>query len=407
MNGHPATDLRGLIQGAVRLDGGRDWPAGTRAHQIGDGVKKDKSYATASSGRLALPRHGPGLQRLQEALDSGISGVPAATAREAWARLLNTPTLIVDAGSDSSVASSDCSHRLILASVFRSADEALSDGEITRPRFAAKAELTFHVRSEGGRRSVTDAWLTAEWFDTTRELLTALDRDSAVRTKAPGSDNARIDVVFAPDRVHWANTSETDLAIERIVHLTGMRARTLFLSGDSYAATQARLRSEQPTHLLFVGSAGIAVVRSEFEDRKRGIAHVVDSEDASSLLELLREKIPRIAGIAPNLMLINAPSAPQPARPALPPIDAAACKHVGSRIYVLDRESDLWWTRDDAHHADVQFKTYELQNNTLVWRADHGADHKIAKGKHKGTGTLRVPLRAATSCGNPRSHLLS
>jgi hypothetical protein len=328
-------------------------------------------------------------------------------ARRSDGFLLPSVRALRTSASDSSVASNEYFYRLILGTVFKSADEALSDGAMTRPRFAAKAELTFQVKSESGRRLVADAWLTAEWFDTTRELLTALDRDPTVRTNVPGSDNARIDVVFAPDRVHWANTSGTDLAIERIAHLTGMRARTLFLSGDSYATTQERLRSEQPTHLLFIGSGGIDEVRSEFEDRNRGIAHVVDSEDTSSLLELFREKIPRIAGIVANLMVVNSPSAPRPARPAMPSIDVVACKHVGSRIYVLDRGSGLWWTRDDAHHADVQFKTYELRNNTLVWHADHGADYEVAKGKHKGTGTLRVYLRAATSCGNPRSHLFA
>lgn len=76
MTGDNATNLRRLIRETVRLDGGKDWPVGSRAHVLGDGIKKDKQYATPSSGRLALPRQGPGVERLRATLDSGIPEVP-------------------------------------------------------------------------------------------------------------------------------------------------------------------------------------------------------------------------------------------------------------------------------------------------------------------------------------------
>ncbi|WIB13313.1 hypothetical protein [Curtobacterium sp. MCPF17_052] len=373
---------------------------------LGDGIKKDKQYATPSSGRLALPRQGPGVERLRATLDSGIPEVPPEVAREAWARLLNAPAVIselphvaAESGTGESIK------RLLLAAVFKSVNEKLSDGEISHPRFAVKAELTLRLRLDGGRRTTSDAWLTAEWFDTTRALLSALDDDADVRTRAPGTDAQRVDVVFAADRVHWADGTDMYEAIERIAHLSGMRVRILFLSGANYATTQARLRSEQPTHLLFIGANGIDEVRAEFEARGRGPAHVLAHEERFTLLNEFREKLPRIAGIAANLMLYSAPAQSAEVRPPMPAIDAARCLHVNNRIYVLDSVENVWWTRDDAHHAKVQFKTYALQHETLHWRADHDAEHVAATAKHKGSGTLQVPIASATSCGRPRSHL--
>ncbi|EYT65564.1 hypothetical protein H489_0106835 [Curtobacterium flaccumfaciens UCD-AKU] len=295
----------------------------------------------------------------------------------------------------------------MLAAVFRSADERLADGEMTHPRFAAKATLTLRLESDGQKRFTTDAWLTADWFDSTRALLAALDADPGIRARAPGSGSQRVDVVFAADRVHWADGTDLYEAVERIAHLAGMRARLLFLSGQNYASTRARLRSEQPTHLVFIGSNGIDEVRQEFEVRNRGAAHILEQNNPTDLVGALYEKIPRIGGIAANLMLYSVPPSAPDRLPDMPSIDAIDCKHVNNRVYVLDSIENVWWTRDDAHHARVQFKTYTLQNDTLHWRADHGADHVVAEGKHKGSGTMTVSLKAATSCGNPRRHLFS
>ncbi len=58
----------------------------------------------------------------------------------------------------------------------------------------------------------------------------------------------------------------------------------------------------------------------------------------------------------------------------MPLSGAAECMHLGDVVYVRDVETDLWWTRDHAHHAGAVFKTYRLSGSTLTWVNDHNAD---------------------------------
>ncbi|HEX5859024.1 MAG TPA: hypothetical protein VFY91_13050, partial [Microbacterium sp.] len=67
--------------------------------------------------------------------------------------------------------------------------------------------------------------------------------------------------------------------------------------------------------------------------------------------------------------------------------------------------TDLWWTRDHAHHAGAVFKTYRLSESTLTWVNDHNADGSEFVGKNKGQGTRELSTTKAHSCNFLDRHL--
>lgn len=58
--------------------------------------------------------------------------------------------------------------------------------------------------------------------------------------------------------------------------------------------------------------------------------------------------------------------------------------HHGTRVYLEDTETGLWWTRDDDQHGKSTFKTYTLNSANLEHQADRDAAGEVIVNKHKG-----------------------
>jgi hypothetical protein len=133
---------------------------------------------------------------------------------------------------------------------------------------------------------------------------------------------------------------------------------------------------------------------------------VVDQTDIGEILNSARESLAQLNSVTPALQpLRTLKEEDAPARPAMPLTSPARCLHDdGNRPYVLDSESDLWWTRDTAGHADSVFKTYRERDGVLHHAADTDDKGAIID-KWKGPIGQKISFSTLHGCARPTPHI--
>jgi hypothetical protein len=405
-----AADLRALVKTPLLLTGVAAVPSG-RGHQISPAIKAGRDYPVGSR-RLALPKTGPGVERLQLAIATAIPEIGENYARESWEKLLDTPTLIIEvtptravleaAGIAAGSPNAERFHSVVIGAVFRRTDESFDGGELTAVRSGAVGTLNL-LRMDGSPRATEDAWLTTAWVDSTRAMLVELERIENLALPPLGQSHPRVDVALGP--ALWGAAPQLKEQIERIARLVGVRTTVHRVSDSSIKHVLQSLRTSIPGHLILAGEGipqevGAAFTKEASTSRLLMMLPATPEE----LLQLLRETLARYAGVSPALTPVRADElVTAPIR--LPITAASNCLHVGNRVYVQESGSERWWTRDDYNHGGSAFKTYEKQHMTLHWIADHDVSGKIFDGKHKGSSGREVSIVNARGCANTASHL--
>ena len=405
--------LRRLVEGAVPLGGGRAASQGKGEHALGQGIRARKRYAV-SQGRsdIPLPEVGEGFQRLALEVGTRIPGISPDEETAAWRALLDSPSMAVEVAVPNReillqerITPADISgatlRRVILGTVLHPLNENLDGGTLNAARMAGIAALTVQLGPDG--RQARDAWIDVQWPTSARQLAVSLERFvEPLRSRSPGGevalviDEERVGLVdddFEAALRHAAAVSGFHLAVHR--HTPALRG-----------ATTTGLRRNQPAWLIFVGKGtAINATRDSLADVV-GPSRIqqVDTASRAELHEILRENFIALGGVAPSLHLLqpSAPPSPETASVHKMPIDPADCLHqgAGGHAYVRDRTTDLWWTRDTAGHAETVFKSYKLENATLIHEADMDGEGNVIP-KFKGDVGRRVAIAGLHPCKHP------
>lgn len=392
-----AVDIRVPVGAPLILTGTP--PVGERWHPLGAGVKRKKAYPSMTFGPLALPASGPSLDYLRAMLIEPIPGLPQHLTTEAWKALLSSAPLVADAPLDEdggaelfgSVAGGRL-RRVVLGAV-------LEDGSAAGQRLGAVAQLS--VLLEADDNVPRDARLRADWVPSTRGMLAAFDKIPGLVIGEP--DGPRVTVLLS--EYHALMDPRLPEAIERTGRMAGLKTVVHSMSGSMFGNISDIVMKTPPSHLILAGADLPRSLGDRFAaDRGPNRLHHLRSEAPAELLETLREQLAVFAGVGPGLTSHVVEAAPA-GRPVMPLSGAAECMHLDDVVYVRDVETDLWWTRDHAHHAGAVFKTYQLKGNTLTWVNDHNADGSEYVGKNKGEDTRELSTTGAHSCHHLDSHL--
>lgn len=409
MNGGGAADLRALVRDAVQLDGGRG--GSLKHHELGPGIREKKVFSTDLWGRTALARSGDGLDRLTRQLDEPIFELPKQQAVEVRRKLFGQPTVVAALPVTEELLLADgvemqrslkAYRRICLAAVFVPAGEQLVAGELTGGRVAGIGVYTALMRNSGA--SVEDAWFVAQWADSTTGFVTSLIDLVGIATVEPGADAPRVAIVVTSALAYDDSVVES---IQQLANLIGLRSTILRLQHDNYDSVRGAVTGRVARHLVFVGETGIGDIGDAFMHATEGnrVYAVTDRSPELALLAV-QEQLVRLAGFGPALMKLTARTA-QDVLPVMPIQSPRECYHYSGRVYVLDRVTKRWWTRDDAKHANVRFKSYRRVDNRLEWLADHDANGDPYERKHKGDEGKEVPLAGGHSCPNVKAHLFA
>lgn len=405
-----APDLRRLVDRAVALEA----PSMSKRHPIlGIEVPRKNSYAHPA-GRVPLPTVEAGLRHIRDAFTSPILELDEPERLSAWQALLREPGLVIPLSVPSREelleagvvvpASVEMARvrRVGLAVVARPSIEDISEGYLASGRLAGVARLTVLMRP--GVISAEDAWIHARWVNSTDQLGQQLEELVRVATPAVRGRSARTSLTVVVGTASDAYLDPAQVSkLERIALVHGMKLTIVRRHSVTYGHVREALRTTPPRYLVVVGQADaecldlLQVHRSAVETARQRLVDLSDSPDPASEL---RSVLTAFAGVSPGLYLMGTPPALILERkPPMPAADPGRCMHDPSeRIYVEDKSTKLWWTRDTAGHADAVFKTYRLENKTLIHDACRDADGGVID-KWKGEVGRTIALKGLHACG--------
>ena len=407
----PAVDIRELVKDPIVLTG--KFAVHKSAHPLHSGIAVSRQFPSPSAPPIAIPRGGKGLERLQSLIYTSIPGIGPGQSEEAWVKLLAEGTAIhtipgqVQSGPDGNALNSVDRVRTrsaLLVGVFRSFDEGYKDGGLTAARFGGIGVLTVLPDREDPRK-IEEAWLRVQWVHSTSAMLRAFGNIDGLSLEYPAV-NRRVEILVSPDLLDDHAGLEVDIA--RTAYLVGVNPRIHVVRPDLKGAIMSEVRANNPFELIALGNAISSDVTGVFTGRHgESNFHEATVDTSGAALDWLYENLPRIMGVSPGLF-----SSPEvisaPGRPRMPVAMPKRCIHHGKNSYVLDADSDLWWTRDFAQHGREEksiFKTYSLIDRHMYWQADHDGLGEVIIGKHKGSEGFDMRESEMHSCPHPASHL--
>lgn len=407
----PAVDLRELVKAPIELTGAFATPA--NSHPVHDGINLNKQYTSSSAAPIALPRGGRGLERLKISIHDPVSGMDAERSLESHVKLLSEApfhhTMPGTAlfGPEGETLEGELAARtrgILFTAVFRDPDEKFDGHSFSAPRIGAVGTLTV-LPDPNDKRRVEDAWLGVQWVRSSSSMLDALLRVSGLHLEVP-SVHRRIEILIAEDLA----TEQPSLLeqVSRLAMMLGGNPQIHVVTHAEWGKSAMKVRANNPFELVVLGSGVHESVVSEFTSRhgERNL-HRANVKTADAAISWLLDFLPHIMGVTPALM-----SYPQTevaaGRPRMPVRWPAKCLHHRDNRYVLDGDTDQWWTRDFAQHGSTEktiFKTYEMISGNLFWASDRSGDGTVIADKHKGPKGERILLSETGSCAHPASHL--
>lgn len=404
----PAVDLRELVKAPIELTG--SFAESKNSHPIHEGIAGTKQYSSPSAPPIVLPRGGRGLQRLREAIHAPVAGMDPERTLESYVKLLasataihTTPGLATFDGDGQPLTEvlAARTRSVLLTAVFQGRDTDF-DGEA--PRFGAVGTLTV-LPAVGNPRMLDDAWLNVEWVYSSSVMLGEILRVPGLQLQE-ASVNRGIDILVAGELVEEREHLTDE--VSQLAMMVGAKPRTLVVTPQTKGVVASKVRAANPFELISLGSGVDESVISEFT-RRSGERHLhrarVSSADRA--LQWSMDNFPHIMGVGASLVP-DAQAESVPGRPRMPVKNPVRCLHHGDNRYVLDGDSEEWWTRDHAQHGTVGksiFKTFVLTDGMLHWRADHDGAGAVIEGKHKGPKGIRIAESDTGSCQHPASHL--
>lgn len=387
------------------------------SHPLGPGIKATRTYNDPATGRYGLPKKGGALEALRQTIEETPPPVPAPFRDSVWAGLLDRPAWLLPLRHGGSellasrgvAATEDDLAQIVVfstASVFRTESEALSNGALASARFAGASILTMRLAPD--MRHAEQAWLEVRWHHSTRDLVRHFEEFWPLCTLSkakPSSGAPRVVLMVHPE---CGDALDSD-CVERLGHVArilGMRFSVLNRRRVDAGRMQREL-ADGPSALVALGPFD-ASTKSLTEGYEAGgpgrVVRHLDMPAIEELLDRLRDVLIELAAVAPGLHPVALPAAATVVarRPALPTADPAACKHHGNHVYVLDRATGLWWTRDTSGHGGAVFKTYRLIDGIFRHEADRD-ERGSAMNKHKGQILEHFPESETHSCKKPAS----
>ncbi|WP_417540992.1 hypothetical protein [Microbacterium maritypicum] len=404
----PALDLSKLVKGVVPLTGKVD--VRREFHPLDVGLKKDQKYFTLGGSPIVLPGRGQGLHRLQTRVESPIAGVPEEYQREAYVRLLSTAIFTHRVPGHAHSWPSDVPQdadalarlrSVLLAAVFRGANESFENGIFSPQRFACVGVLSV-LTDANEPKKIADAWLDVEAASSTSGLVAALERLAGPDLTAPPNSRP-LTMLVAEDL--WYESQDVEQVIRRLAYLSGTNPSVHIVGPKEVSAVRTQLRDALPSRLIMFGGGLDEALATDFVSR-RGTAELYRPhvEAIHDVVDWLRTELPRLRGVGPALML-NPEPLEASSMPVMPIAVASRCAHHNGTPYVLDQTTGWWWTRDRDQHGHSIFKTYVLRDDALDWDADRDVDGNVIEGKNKGNVLLHIPMSWMKLCSFPASHL--
>ena len=395
--------------------------AASGLHPLGAGIKAGKTYAPGKGKqRVPLPSSGDGFERFKDVIGNAVPGLRGDLAPLAWGALLGTPGMVfeipvptADALMSTGITPatrSDCTlRRLLLGAVIREDTGTVLAPGFTGPTVAGLAELTVQMTRSAPR--VVDAWLAVQWVSTTRAACETLEGHVNVTQFGSKSPAPLVVMLLQADRARSFDEAQ-EIAARRTAAVCGFRLEVVKHAPEKHGYIIQALKAVRPSWLMVIGEdAAINAIREAFVSVST-IDRVVqfDAGTDVELREAIRERFIEIAGVAPSLSLLSVPLiVPPPPAPqrAQMPITPARCMHEpdSGHIYVLDAETELWWTHDTSGHAGVVFKRYRLDGMSLVHDADLDGSGREVENKFKGVVGRTVTVSDMFACAWPENHI--
>lgn len=363
-----------------------------------------KRQYPVGSPRFPLPRTADVSRNVQHVIaNTTLVGLTPGQSRWLWGDFFENPAMVgeVQPSSDErakipvTVTAKEELRRVVLCSVYRHPEELVQH----RPRLAVLGQLT--ILKDKNRNTATDSWFEVSLHTTTRGLQSALEGIPGIRVDgARGA--SRLQIVIAESYVKKFEASRS--VIERAAWVAGINPELLLADAGRYANVTASLASKATKHALFIGSFSNAVLYEEFV-KARGPESAVQFPTGlipgtDEFLNAFRETAARLAGSGSDLTVYETPQPPlPPARPVMPVKNPKDCLHKDDFVYVLDAESNLWWTRDLTGHGGVVFKTYTQRDRILYHQAERDEKGVEIPDKYKGASGLSVKMTDHSPCG--------
>lgn len=406
--------MRQLVATPVKLDPSAPASPPAREHPLGHGIKSSTSYAVPGRARIFLPGQGEALVRLAGVIGAPINGLSVGLHARAWGSLMSTPTLVTEVAlpnSDRLLTEGVTPRngpnltlrRLLLGTVIHESlpNDADRYGQV---RVAGVAILTVLLKNH---KFTEDAWLTVDWFLTTRAAAEHLEQHVDLSQYKVTSAAPRISVVSL-ESTSWSMNPAIEDKIRRIAASSGFSMTAHRFTAASSSAVAQDIRTNAGSALLIIGEGyGARSLREAFRASANTDRVMQVWAEGEALLSSIREHVAALAGVTPSLS-IYPPEEVSAAiqRPRLPVAQPAKCLHdLTERPYVLDGDTDSWWTRDTKGDGGSHFKRYRLEGSELVHIADVDEHGRDLSGKHKGPVGMTVPLAGLRGCAYPASHI--
>lgn len=341
-----------------------------------------------------------------------LVGLTAGQSRWLWDDFFTNPGMLAEVVTSSAdqekvpvaIKEDQELRRVALCSVYRHPDEVATD----RARLAVLGQLT--ILKDRSRNTALSSWFEASLHTTTRSLQLGLESISGIRVEGAAGAQ-RLQIVIAEEFVEDFESARRSL--ERSAWVAGIHPEFLLADKSRYENTKASLSTKATNRALFIGNLLNTSLYDSFI-LARGTESAVQFDTGLKLgtndfLSAFRETAARLAGFDGDLKLRMTPLAPsREGRPKIPIQSPEKCLHNGNFVYVYDRSTELWWTRDLAGHGGSVFKTYTQEGKILYHQSERDAEGHVIADKHKGPTNISVQMNDLASCGliTQKDHLL-
>lgn len=391
--------LRGLVENPYELEGRTNRGSRPEAHPLGPGIPVGRKWLPHGEGHVRLPSGGPALEHLLATRAACLHSEMAEFADSAWAGLIALPSAVVP------LCPEDEALRFGLVSVFKRPEEDLTRAGLSYPRLAATSRLRIKLATQTG--FIEEARLSSEWHLSSSSLLADLGvmHEEALPGAILNQVHRRISILLHP-QVSQRLTVDDRRRLTTSATLLNSDLDLMDRANLDRRSAERRLAGSAGGGLVIVGpmDPASASLRELYMaiDPGRIVRHVAGS-GPRDLFEAVLEQMMELAGVNSSLLPIVPPEKSPKSRerrPSIPIQKPRRCLHHGSRVYVEDETTGLWWTRDDDRHAGTIFKTYSASSSQLEHQADRDEEGNIID-KHKGPQGLRIPMSELRGCRKP------
>jgi hypothetical protein len=396
-------DVRRLCRMAHILSARSGQPA--KPHPLGLGIKRKHQYTLVGRKPARLPVAPIGLEQIRSVISKPIAWLADELAPVAWGNLIGQPRLLVELLPPSLEslleagftvpASTDMSRlrQLAIATVVHPATLAINDDyELTDFRLAGVARIIL-LTSPNRPDTSEEAWLEAEWTDSSVRLAEQLER---LLNLAPDETRhigrKRPALLFAaPDVAERLGSQLKAAALVCGFHLSIYTEHEKGFYGEALKEIRASAPLVLVQHTVRNNIVDILRVCEGVPD-----CHAVDLDDRANeiLLDEVRRKTLAEVGIGASLFvragsLIQELTVEPPAS-VLPPLPLTVCTaitiHKTFGRFERGNEFDgwHWFSRDRAGHGGIAFKKFIANQSGLTWAADLDDAGRIVTAKHKG-----------------------